>query len=411
MRGHLVALLVLLPLAASLAGDAGPARVRPYTVIYDATLVPTERTAQMAIRLANGAGHVKSLVFDIDPEHHVEFRGDGKITVGEDSVEWIPPAGDAVLRYRFRIDHLRDARSYDARCTQRWALFRGDDLVPPVRSRTRVGAESRARLRLRLPEGWSAATPYARTTGGVYRVEHEGRRLDRPTGWILAGDLGVLREEIAGTRVTVAGPTGHGVRRQDLLALLRWTLPALAEITGGLPERLLVVSAGDPMWRGGLSGPGSLFVHADRPLITEDGTSPLLHELMHTVLRMRASAGADWIVEGLAELYALELLRRSGTFGEERYQRAIQRLARRGGTVPEKGRSAAGATVARAVTVLRSLDGEIRERTAGARSLDDVVRELTRSGEPLTNDAFRAAAEKVCELDLAGFFRRHLARS
>ena len=43
--------------------------------------------------------------------------------------------------------------------------------------------------------------------------------------------------------------------------------------------RLLIVSAGDPMWRGGLSGPSSMFLHSDRPLISENRTSTLLHEL------------------------------------------------------------------------------------------------------------------------------------
>jgi hypothetical protein len=402
-------LLVVLPLAGSRAQESP--RVRPYAVVFDATILPTERSAKLAVRLSNRAGHVKAIVFQIDPEQHSDFEGDGSVKLDGETLEWRPPAADAVLRYRFRIDHLRDERSYDARCTQRWALFRGDDMVPPASVRTRVGAESRSRLRLRLPEGWSAATPYARTTRGVYRVEHPQRRFDRPTGWLLLGDLGVLREEVAGTRVTVAGPKGHGARRQDLMALLRWTLPTLGDLLPSMPERLLVVSAGDPMWRGGLSGPGSLFVHADRPLITEDGTSPLLHELMHTTLSLRGADGADWIVEGLAEFYALEVLRRSGTFSEERHARSIERLRRRGGRVPERGRRAAGDTIARAVTVLTALDQEIRRSTQNAHSLDDVVRELMGRNQDLTVKEFRLLAEQASGVQLASFFRRHLARS
>ena len=57
-----------------------------------------------------------------------------------------------------------------------------------------------------------------------------------------------------------------------LLAFLRWNLPALVDIFPDFPERVLVVSAGDPMWRGGLSGPGSLYIHAERPLISGNGT-------------------------------------------------------------------------------------------------------------------------------------------
>ena len=40
---------------------------------------------------------------------------------------------------------------------------------------------------------------------------------------------------------------------------------------------------------------------------------PLLHEVMHAMLGIHATSGDDWIVEGLAEFYSLELLRLSGT--------------------------------------------------------------------------------------------------
>ena len=59
------------------------------------------------------------------------------------------------------------------------------------------------------------------------------------------------------------------------------------------------------MWRGGLSAPQSLFVHSDRPLISENATSTLLHEVMHLALGIRAAEQFDWIVEGLASYFAL----------------------------------------------------------------------------------------------------------
>ena len=45
---------------------------------------------------------------------------------------------------------------------------------------------------------------------------------------MIAGVLGVMREEVSGVRVAIVGPRGAGVRRQDMLALLRWTLPVAA---------------------------------------------------------------------------------------------------------------------------------------------------------------------------------------
>jgi hypothetical protein len=404
-----LAALALIPLVGVAPAQPGRAPALPYTVLYDVTIVPTERTAHVAIRLTNAVKRVVALHFRVD-EAHFDFRGDGEVTRSEGELVWRPPPTEAVLRYKFRIDHLRDERSYDARCTERWAIFRGDDLVPPARVRAEVGSTSRSRLRLRLPEGWSAVTPYPPGSGGTSRIEHPERRFDRPTGWFVLGDIAALHEDIAGTHVAIAGPKGHQVRRHDLLAMMRWHLPTLNQLLGEPLPRFLIASARDPMWRGGLSASSSVFLHADRPLISEDGTSPLLHELMHAALRVQSRHGADWIVEGLAELYSLELLRRAGTFDEARFRGALERLARRGGSVPERGSTSTGSTSARAATVLHALDREIRERTGEAKSLDHVVRALVGRRSSITTEDFRQLAEQVTGLDLGRFFRRHLRR-
>src|SRR5262249_49232684 len=235
-----------------------------------------------------------------------------------------PPKLGGTLRYTFRIDHLRDARSYDARCSENWAIFRGDDLVPPATVVTEDSAESRTRMRLRLPKDWTAVVPWRPAADRRYAIENPDRRFDRPVGWMAAGRLAVTRGTVAGVHVALVGPIGQRVPRLDRLALLRWTLPELREILGdALPDRISVVGAGDPMWRGGLSGPRSVFLHASRPLIDNDGTSPLLHELMHASLGISGGTRGDWIVEGMAELYSLELLRRSKTVSRTRYERSL----------------------------------------------------------------------------------------
>ena len=73
------------------------------------------------------------------------------------------------------------------------------------------------------------------------------------------------------------------------------------------------------MWRGALSGPNSIYMHSDRPLISGNHTSALVHELVHIVTGIRDEEGYDWIPEGLAEFYAVELLRRSGGMTNGRY--------------------------------------------------------------------------------------------
>jgi hypothetical protein len=408
MRTRAVALaLAILALAAAAFAQAQPA-TSAYVTTFEARLVPSERIAQASIRLGEGALSVRFIELQIDPARHVGFRGDGKVVVKGSVVRWEPPARGGVLRYTFRIDNLRTSSAYDARCADDWAVFRGDDLFPPARVRSTVFARSRSTLRLRVPEGWKIAVPFAQISEGTYQVENPQRSFDRPVGWFALGRIGVLRERIAGVHVAVAGPVGQGVRRLDTLALLRWTLPKLRAVLGQLPERILVVAADDPMWRGGLSGPSSVFVHADRPLITPDVTSPILHELFHAVTRARAGPDGDWVVEGLAEYYGLELLVRSRSVSKRRYERAVEAIERKGRGTPLAGRRSSGAATARAVTVLRALDAKIREDTEQRLSLDAVVAVLARQPEDVTTAGFKTTAERVTGLDLDSFFRSNV---
>jgi predicted metalloprotease with PDZ domain len=182
----------------------------------------------------------------------------------------------------------------------------------------------------------------------------------------------------------------------DTLALLNWTLPELARLLPDLPPRLTIVSAGDPMWRGGLSAPQSLFIHADRPLISENATSTLLHEVMHMALGVTARTGHDWIVEGLAEFYSLELLHRSGTISPQRYAQARTDLATWAKDATDLCKATStGATTALAVGLLADLDSEIRKQTAGDASLDDVTRQLTQIDGRIDLDQMAAIANEI----------------
>lgn len=394
---------------------AGPARAqesaRTYAVLYDVRIAPTERAADVAIHLTDPSHWMRWIRFRIDPKRHVDWKGDGEIRMEANTVQWRPPKLGGTLHYTFRIDELRDARSYDARCSENWAIFRGDNLVPPARVRSEAGSESRARLRLRLPKGWHSVAPWRLAADGSYAIESPGRRFDRPVGWIMAGRLAIARETVSGVRLALAGPLGQRVPRLDRLALLRWTLPDLRDVLGdAMPDRLVVLGAGDPMWRGGLSGPRSLFLHASRPLIENDGTSPLLHETVHSALRVKPGEGGDWIVEGVAELYSLELLRRSKTLSKSRYERSLARLAQRGAAVEDlEVAQSTGAVTARAVTVLHALDLEIRQLSGGAASLDGVVRRLAEQEGTIDTARLRAIAEQVAGTSLERFFARYLS--
>jgi predicted metalloprotease with PDZ domain len=160
------------------------------------------------------------------------------------------------------------------------------------------------------------------------------------------------------------------------------------------------------MWRGGLSGPKSVFVHAYRPLISRDLSSPVLHELVHTVMGARSGADGDWVVEGLAELYSLELLVRSKTVSRRRYAKAMLRMKERGrGVANLAAEDSGGAITARAVVVLHEIDEQIEEATDGESGLDEVLRRLCAEHGVVSTERFRRIAEEVAGRELPAFAR------
>jgi hypothetical protein len=374
----------------------GDAEERTYVVVYSVRIKDTD-TVQASIRVEQPSRWLRELRFSIDPERYNDFEGDGEITESDGEVTWLPPRRGGTLSYIVRVSNQRSSGAYDARLTDRWGLFRGGDIFPPAAARTVVGALSVASLEFDMPEGWSALTPYLSGDNDMsFPIENADRRFDRPTGWILIGDIGVRRSFIGGTRVAIGAPADEGVHRMDIMAFLQWTLPTLRQVFPTMDERLVVVSAGDPMWRGGLSGPGSLFIHGDRPMISENGTSTMLHELVHVAMGVSGDEHDDWLVEGLAEYYSIKILKASGTLRRRRNQLTLEALKEWGAPIEDLfvARSS-GAVTARAVTLLAELDVYLEERSRGRRSLDDVVGRIIEDGHPYNYRSLCIAAREV----------------
>jgi len=113
-------------------------------------------------------------------------------------------------------------------------------------------------------------------------------------------------------------------------------------------------------------------------------------------LGLTSRDGYDWIVEGFAEYYSLQLLQRSGTISNARFAAAQADLsdwAKSAGNLC--GPTSTGATTALAVTILDALNKEILEKSAGESSLDDVARELWRLDEKVSLDHLNAVVEKL----------------
>ena len=358
---------------------------------YRVKFVPESDLAEVSITLEKGE-RVRSLDFNLGDEgHYSDFKADGEWKQEKQGRGvWNPAKGKASLSYKVRISHPRGEGRFDARMTEDWALLRGDDLIPAAALDQLDNTELVARLQFDLPKGWKGVeTGWPRVGKNKFRIDNPQRKFDRPTGWMLAGKIGARRAKLGETDVTIAAPVGEGMRRMDVLTLLTFVWPEVQAVFPRDPQKLLVVGAGDPMWRGGLSAPNSYFMHADRPLVSENGTSSLVHELVHVFSRISDTDKSDWISEGLAEYYAIELMRRAGGLSEDRYQKVREHLIEWSKPVKSlRTESSTGPVTARAVLLLQELDREIRQATKDGqqRSLDDVARGLMRLDKASTKD-------------------------
>ncbi len=401
---------LLLWISLLVPGAAGAAAPRYYDVAYRAHFRPETGVVDVEIAL-NGERLPSRVVLHVDSRRHKKFTSTDPLQIEPSHVTWQPRGHTARLRYEFVVDHERDPQRYDSRMTADWAILRAEKMIPRASVTARKSLHSRATLEFQLPAGWAVATPYGSVGELRYSIDDPARRFDQPGGWLLAGKIGSRNEKIGTVRVVVAAPAGDSARRQDTLAFLKFTLPRLQEILPQLPPRLLIVSAGDPMWRGGLSGPSSMFLHSDRPLISENRTSTLLHELAHIALGIRGDEESDWIVEGLAEHYSLETLRRSGGISEQRYKQALKHLSQWAKRSPTLfGSHSNGPTTARAVLALRAADAEIRSATGGKASLDDVARKLANERGTVSLVRLQKAAQEVAGRPLRSLEREQLAK-
>lgn len=366
---------------------------------YQIRLLPQSDQAEVRMTLAKGEA-VRSLDFDLgDGSRYSDFKADGQwqLTPGKPARGvWRPTADKASLTYRVRISHGRKNGSFDTRMTPTWALMRGDELVPPARLDQQDGIELVARLHFELPDGWkSVETAWPRIGKNKFRIDNPSRLFDRPTGWMLAGHLGSRRTRLGETEVTVASPQGQGMRRMDVLTLLTFVWPQVQAVFPRHPSKLLIVGANDPMWRGSLAARESIYLNTRLPLVSESGSSALVRELAQVFGRINDEQRSDWISEGFAEYYAIELVRRAGGMSDERYQALQAKLAKDSQKVTTlRGEQISPAQVSKAVLLLQELDGEIRLKTRNKRSLDDMLRGAMHLGTVDTK-AFVQLAESI----------------
>lgn len=390
-------------------------RPETYSIEYLVRISPQRpRTAEVRWNLA-GIDEVKRIRLEIDGARHRRFRGSGDLEVGEDEVLWYPGGPYAHLEYQVALRHRRsEGKGFDSYATREWVITRSRDLFPATHIDIDLEIEpeprSRSRVRFRLPRGWKSATAMEQESPHVFHPSHAGQWLDRPRGWIALGRLDSLERRAAGVRLNLVVPTEVEFPRGDVLDLYERALPNLIRLLPRVPPILLVVVGPDPMWRGGISGEGSIYLHADRPIRTPDRTSPPLHEAFHVLAPFRPGTDGLWITEGLAEYYSLELQRRIHLIDDKDFRRGLRSFRRWGRwDVNLSDDRSLAVTNNSAPYVIAAIDEWVRERTKDEHDLDDVLRGIVQSPEKsLTTAALLRVVKGVAGADLTSFVQRHV---
>ena len=200
---------------------------RLYQARFNLDLQPNSKSARGSVVITAGTGYVANMRLSMPVSRYSGITGDGEVKISGDKVVWTPPQAGGTLRYSVAINHQRANGGFDALIGAKWAIFRGDDVFPKAKVRAKGHSESE--MVLTVPKGWNVNTGFERTSGTQYRfsLTDVQRKFDAPKGWMIAGEIANRIEKIAGCEVIVAGPEGLGVRRQDMLALLNYTLPEL----------------------------------------------------------------------------------------------------------------------------------------------------------------------------------------
>jgi predicted metalloprotease with PDZ domain len=311
---------------------------------------------------------------------------------------------------------------------------------------------------------WRVATTLSRLTGaawefGAFEAENYEALIDHP---VLMGPLAVSEFEAAGTphALVLAGRHDADLARlaQDLARVCTWQIEFFGPPAPMARYLFLVRPTGEGF--GGLEHRASsaLVCHRnDLPRPGAAGTSReyraflglVSHEYFHVwnVKRIRpaALAGGDlgreaytrdlWIFEGITSYYDDLCLVRSGLIGTESYLELLGRTlttvyrtpGRRRQTLEsasfdawikfyrpdENAPNSQVSYYAKGAMVALALDLEVRLRSGGRASLDDIMRVLWRThggnaAAPLAEGAFEELAAEVAGFDLAEFFRQAL---
>jgi predicted metalloprotease with PDZ domain len=309
------------------------------------------------------------------------------------------------------------------------------------------------KLRIDAPEGWRVTTALGLEPdeSGYYRAPNYDTLVDSPTE---VGRHELLEFTVRGKphRIAIWGEAAYDPARlkNDFAKIIEEG----ARIFGGLPyDHYTFIIHIQPDLGGGLEHLNSTTCQTQpRAFDTRRGYRNFLglisHEYFHlwNVKRIRPLAlgpfdyqrenytRALWVSEGITEYYSEQLLRRAGLINTREYLEGIPNSIWSYESTPGRLEQTAGSAsfdswikfyrpdensintsmsyYLRGALLGMLLDFEMRERTGGAKSLDDVMRLLLENHglpKPGFSDAqLQAAFAKVAGNDLTDFFKRYV---
>lgn len=266
-----------------------------------------------------------------------------------------------------------------------WGVVRAEALSVPFNYTFPTGTRPvwDARVTFALPPGWNAATPWPRDGAGHRYELPAGAAL--PRGFVALGAFTETKTTAAGREVRLVALGEALPFAPRLVSHLDKSAPYLSTVYGDVPgDTILVVSAPDPMLRGGLGATDSFYLHDTSDLRTA------AHEWTHVWQRFSgrdlASDSSIWLPEGAADLHGTISLFASGEWSLDAVNAFLQRPLANRTKEPWKSTTLAAATYSsneevaygKGLTVLSALDEQIAFNTQGRAGLPDLLQALNR---------------------------------
>lgn len=392
MRRPLVLAIASAALVALLAPTAPAQTERVLTWDYTVEIdEPASGTAKVTIRLSHLKGLVDRLGFLTESHAYTitDVKGVGSdVRPAPGGVELVVKNDVEQLSFVVSVNRAAfKTGEYNAFLGADWGVFRAESFALGFNYSYVEGTPFRweAGVAWRLPAGWSAEMALAREPGepNAFRLP-AGEVL--PRGFVAVGPFTMKAFPAAGKEfrlVTIGKPLAF---EKEAFPYLEKATPYYAQVYGPVTGPVvLAVAAPSPMFRGGLGGTDSFYVHEESDLRTFAHEYAHAWQLFGTVTD--PGAASVWITEGDADYHgALSLFVADawsldqvndflGSYHDERAKEPFRSTPLAGATY---GGDTEDVAYHKGALVLHALDGLMRARTAGSGEvgIDEVLRLL-----------------------------------